>query len=435
MNDHSTACRSCGGSRLELVLDLGCTPLANALLTAGQLAATERTYPLQLAFCPDCTLVQILETVPPEELFSEYLYLSSWSDTMIAHARELVQETITRRRLVRSAPPQRSAAAEAADVDRLKAVTTNALVMEAASNDGYLLQFYRSAGVPVLGIEPARNVAQIAVRERNIPTLVRFFGREVAEELRASGRRAAVFHAHNVLAHVADLNGFVAGIATVLADDGVAVIEAPYVRDMVDHCEFDTIYHEHLCYFSLTALDRLFTRHGLRIHDVRRVAIHGGSLRIYASPVAAGETVSATVTDLLAEEAARGVTAAIYYRQFANRVRALKSQLCQTLGDLKSRGGRIAAYGASAKGSTLLNYCGIGREILDYVVDRSTLKQGRYTPGKQLAIHAPEKLLDDRPDYVLLLTWNFADEILMQQAEYRRRGGKFIVPVPELKVA
>jgi SAM-dependent methyltransferase len=405
-------CRSCGGDRLEIVLDLGCTPLANALLTSEQLNAPEATYPLELAFCPDCTLVQILETVPPENLFREYLYLSSWSDTMLAHARALVSELVESRRL-----------------------HAGQLVMEAASNDGYLLQYYRERGIPVLGIEPARNVADIAVRDRQVPTLVEFFGSEVAGELRNSGRRASVFHAHNVLAHVADLNGFVRGIATVLADDGVAVVEAPYVRDLVDHCEFDTIYHEHLCYFSLTALDALFSRHGLRIHDVRRVAIHGGTLRIYASPLAAGGHVSASVTALLADEGAAGLTTADYYRAFASRVQTLRDQLRATLDGLKASGQRIAAYGASAKGSTLLNYCGIGRERLEYVVDRSTLKQGRYTPGRKLAIHAPARLLDDQPDYLLLLTWNFAEEILAQQAEYRRRGGRFLIPVPEVKVA
>jgi SAM-dependent methyltransferase len=386
--------------------------LANALLTADRLDAAEKTYPLELAFCPDCTLVQILETVPPEELFSEYLYLSSWSDTMVSHARSLANELIASRRLTRES-----------------------LVIEAASNDGYLLQHYRAAGVGVLGIEPARNIAEIAERERRIPTLARFFGRELAAELRTQGRRADVFHAHNVLAHVSDLNGFVAGIATVLAEDGLAVIEAPYVGDLIEHCEFDTIYHEHLCYFSLTALDRLFARHGLAIHDVRRVAIHGGTLRISASHTAARVPVSPAVTQLLHEEQAAGLTGADYYRCFAARVEQLRTQLVDELSRLKRTGRRIAAYGASAKGSTLLNFCGIGGELIDYVVDRSTLKQGRYTPGRKLAIHAPGRLLDDQPDYLLLLTWNFAEEILQQQAEYRRRGGRFIVPVPEVRLA
>ena len=402
------SCRSCGAHGMELVLSLGRTPLANALLTQEQLTQPEPYYPLDLAFCPSCALVQITKTVPPEELFSDYLYYSSFSDTMLRHAQSLVGRLITERQLGRKS-----------------------LVVEIASNDGYLLQYYVRAGVPVLGIEPAANIAGEAVK-RGVPTIVEFFGGELAGRLSASGQRADVIHAHNVLAHVADLNGFVEGIGVLLKPDGVVVIEAPYLKDLIDHCEFDTIYHEHLCYFSLTALDHLFRRHQLFINDVERIAIHGGSLRVTVGKSAAQK---ASVARLLAEEAAWGVDRFATYRDFGARVEMLKATLTAMLAGFKLRGDRIAAYGAAAKGSTLLNYFGIGRETLDFVVDRSPHKQGRFMPGVHIPILAPERLLEDMPDEVLLLTWNFADEIFEQQKAYRQLGGRFIIPVPEVKVA
>jgi SAM-dependent methyltransferase len=308
--------------------------------------------------------------------------------------------------------------------------------VEIASNDGYLLQYYKKAGIPVLGIEPANNVAQVA-EERGIPTLCEFFGETLACQLKDRGRQADVVHANNVLAHVADLNGFVRGIHLLLKDDGVAVIEVPYVKEMIERCEFDTIYHEHLCYFSLTALDSLFRRHGLLIQDVERIPIHGGSLRISANKISIGWSEnggSPRVHQMLQEEAKWGVNEAELYRGFGEKVENLREDLLALLRDLRMQNKRIAAYGASAKGSTLLNYFGIGKEMLDFVVDRSTIKQGHYTPGTHLPIHPPEKLLEAMPDYVLLLTWNFADEILAQQTEFRRLGGRFIIPIPEPKV-
>jgi hypothetical protein len=415
MIESHTPCRSCGASSLLTVLSLGRTPLANALLTAEQLEEPEETYPLDLAFCPVCTLLQITETVPPEKLFREYFYLSSFSDTMLRHAELLVSELI---------PSQ--------------GVGSDSLVVEIASNDGYLLQYYKRAGVPVLGIEPAVNIARVAETERGIPTVCEFFGEALAQRLRDEGRRASVIHANNVLAHVADLNGFVRGLELLLKDDGITVIEAPYAKEMIDRSEFDTIYHEHLCYFSLTALDRLFSRHGLTIFDVELLAIHGGSLRIFAGKTTASRNAararSQRVLKMLEEEAAWGVSESDFYLGFAQKVESLRANLLKLLRGLKTEGTHIAVYGASAKGSTLLNYCGIGREMIDFVVDRSRVKQGYYTPGTHLPIYAPEKLLEEMPEYALLLTWNFADEILEQQAEYRSRGGRFIIPIPELKI-
>jgi len=293
--------------------------------------------------------------------------------------------------------------------------------------------------VRVLGIEPAVNIARVARDERGIATLNEFFGAELAARLNADGDRADVVHAHNVLAHVADLNGFVSGLQLLLKDDGVAIIEVPYVKEMIDHCEFDTIYHEHLCYFSLNALNQLFERHGLVIGDVETLPIHGGSLRLFVQRKAALSTAdtqesSSRVAQMLAEEEEWGVRKAGFYQGFAKKVDSLRGKLVQMLADLKAGGKGIAAYGASAKGSTLLNYFGIGRETIDFVADRSTIKQGLYTPGTHLPIYGPEKLLEAMPDYVLLLTWNFAGEILAQQAEYRDRGGRFIIPIPEVTV-
>ena len=403
-----SACRSCGATHLEPVLDLGLTPLADRLVTQEGLATPEPRYSLVVAFCPACALVQITETVPPEVLFCEdYPYFSSFSDALLRHSRDNVLELITERGL-----------------------GADSLAVELASNDGYLLKNYREQGIPVLGIDPAEGPAREA-EKIGVTTLNTFFTRELARQLASEGRRADVIHANNVLAHVADTNGFVAGIAVLLKPEGVAVIEVPYVRDLIDHVEFDTIYHEHLCYFSVTALDHLFRRHGLYLNRVRRLAIHGGSLRLYVEP---RERVEDSVRTLLAEERATGVDRGDFYRDFATQVAGVKTALLALLRDLKAQGKSIAAYGAAAKGATLINYIGIGPELIDFVVDRNTFKQGRYMPGQHLPIFGPERLSEARPDYVLLLAWNFAAEIRAQQADYEQAGGRFIVPVPEPRV-
>ena len=408
----AAVCRSCGssgGSDLVPILDLGRTPLANRLPTRDQLAEPEPTYPLKLVFCPDCTLLQITETVPPEVLFRDYVYYSSFSDTMLKHA-----------------------AASAAQQIDLLGLGPNSLVVEAASNDGYLLRNFVERDIPVLGIEPAHNIAEVA-RKHGVRTIDEFFGADLAARLASQGEQADLFLGNNVLAHVADLNGFVAGIRAILKPTGRSVIEAPYVKDMLDRVEFDTIYHEHLCYFSLTALNRLFERHGLRVVDVQRLSIHGGSIRFTAAHAGTAEPAPA-VNILLAEEHTWGVEQPESYRRFAGKVEELKTALRARLTELKQQGKRIAAYGASAKGSTLMNYFGINRETIDFVVDRSIYKQGRFTPGTHVPIRPTEYLLEMMPDYAVLLTWNFAEEILAQQAEYRKRGGKFLVPIPELRI-
>ena len=402
-----TSCRGCGGAPLEPVLSLGETPLANALLTAEALEAPEPRFPLTLAFCPRCSLAQILETVPPPTLFTNYPYFSSYSETMLAHAREFVSQSRVERRL-----------------------SQNSFVVEIASNDGYLLQYFQQAGVRVLGIEPAENVATVAREQRQIPTCSAFFDRALAEAIRVEHGSADLVVANNVLAHVPDLPGFVSGIRTLLRDDGRASIEVPYVREMLERCEFDTIYHEHLCYFSVTALDRLFAGQGLQVVDVERLTIHGGSIRVWAAHPGAGRR-TARLAALLAEERSAGLTTLAAFRSFSDRVALLRGTLRELLNGLKRDGQRIAAYGAAAKGSTLLNYCSIDGALIDFVVDRSPYKQGRYMPGVHLPIYSPARLLEEMPDYVLLLTWNFAQEIVAQQREYHERGGRFILPVPE----
>ena len=406
-----TRCRFCR-SPLEIVLaDLGSSPLANSYLAAEQLGEAERFLPLCTYVCSRCWLAQLPACASPEEIFGDYAYFSSYSESWLAHARDYV-----------------------AMASQRFALGPESLVVEVASNDGYLLRWFVERGVPVLGIEPAANVAP-AAEAMGVPTLVRFFGTALARELAAEGRRADLLLGNNVLAHVPDLIDFVGGLKLLLAPDGVITMEFPHLVRLVEGNQFDTIYHEHFSYFSFVAVERVFAAAGLVLFDVEELPTHGGSLRIYARHAESSRhPVTERVGALAARERALGVETAAWYEGFAERVRETKRGLLDFLIRERRAGRAVAAYGAPAKGNTLLNYCGVRSDLLDYTVDRSPHKQGRYLPGTRIPIHAPERVFETRPDHLLILPWNRRDEIAAQMAGIREWGGRFVVAIPEVEV-
>jgi len=387
------------------------SPLCESFVPAERRDAMEPFYPLRVFVCDHCFLVQLPTHVPSEEIFPEYAYFSSFSRSWLAHAEAYADAMITRFRL-----------------------TPSSQVIEVGSNDGYLLQFFMRRGLRALGVDPAANVAQSAIA-KGIPTKVKFFGRRVANELLARGVQADLLVGNNVLAHVPDLHDFAAGLRLVLKPGGVLTLEFPHLMRMIEDNQFDTIYHEHYSYFSLRTAEAILTAHGLSLFDVEELTTHGGSLRLYGQ-LAHAPVYPATdrLSDLRRREMEAGVSTAGYYDAFAERTRETKRQLLEFLIGTKRGGKRIAGYGAPGKGNTLLNYCGIGTDFLDYTVDRNPYKQGRLLPGSRIPIFAPERIDETRPDYLLILPWNLKEEIMAQMSRIRTWGGQFVVPIPSLKV-
>lgn len=404
------SCRFCAEPLVWPFADLGLSPLANGYLRAEDLSRMEPFYPLDVRVCESCLLVQLPVFESPERIFDDYAYLSSYSETWLAHAADYARTMVPH-----------------------LALGPHSLVVEIGSNDGYLLQHMRAAGIPALGIEPARPAAA-AAEAKGIETIGRFFGAALAHELVGAGREASLIIGNNVLAHVPTLNDFVEGLRILLAHDGLITLEFPHLLRLMAGRQFDTIYHEHFSYFSLLAARRIFAAHGLTIVKVEELPTHGGSLRIWARHTAADQPVDASVAAVERQEHTYGLHLPETYAQFANAVRETKRSLLAFLIRAKNEGRTIAAYGAPAKGNTLLNYCGVRSDFIDYTVDRNPRKQGLFLPGTHIPIHAPERLSETRPDYVLILPWNLKDEILEQMQVVREWGGRFVVPVPHVAV-
>jgi len=404
-------CRFCGAALEQTFCDLGMSPLSNAFLDAEQLQRMEPFYPLHAYVCGRCFLVQLQEFESPQHIFSEdYAYFSSYSDTWLEHARLYAEQMIGR-----------------------FGFAAKSQVVEIASNDGYLLQYFRQRDIPVLGIEPASNVAEVAVA-KGIPTLTRFFGSETARDLAAKGIRADLLLGNNVLAHVPDLNDFVAGMKVILKPEGVLTMEFPHLQHLIEENQFDTIYHEHFSYFSFLAVQRVFAHHGIELFDVEELPTHGGSLRIYGRHAeqtgGSGERVKA----LVAREQRLRFGDIETYRTFSRRVKETKRKLLEFLISVQRDGKTVAGYGAPAKGNTLLNYCGIRTDLLEYTVDRSPHKQGKFLPGTHIPIFDPDRIRDTRPDFILILPWNIKEEVISQMAYAREWGAQFVIPIPEVRV-
>lgn len=412
MNPIPPPCRFCGAPITQVFCDLRATPPSNSFLRPEELAKGETSYPLKTFVCAVCTLVQLPEHASAEAIFNDYVYFSSFSDSWLAHARSYCDMI----------------------VDRLN-LGKHSLAVELASNDGYLLQYFKARGVPILGIDPSHTVAE-AAEKKGVPTIIDFFGTRLASRLVDEGREADLVIGNNVLAHVPDVNDFVAGIAKLLRFSGVVTMEFPHVVRLIEGVQFDTIYHEHFSYFSLHTAERIFASQQLTIFDVDEIPTHGGSLRIYARHAAneAAFPVAPTVEALRRREAEGGYDRSQGFEGFEHKVRRVKRDLLRFLIDQRERGKSIVGYGAAAKGNTLLNYCGIGVDFLDYVVDRNPMKQGRFLPGVRIPVKAPQAIAEDKPDYVLILPWNIKDEVIGQLSFIRSWGGQFVVPIPKLQV-
>ena len=402
-----TKCRFCGAEVAQTFVDLGMSPLCESYVSRDRLNQMEPFYPLHVKVCSHCFLVQLEEYVTPENIFSDYAYFSSYSDSWLAHARAYTDKMIER-----------------------FGFDQDSFVVELASNDGYLLQYFVDKNIPVLGIEPAANVAVVA-EEKGVSTLVKFFGKELAMELAEEGRKADLILGNNVLAQVPDLNSFVAGMKILLKPAGVITLEFPHLLRLVAENQFDTIYHEHFSYFSFLTTDHIFKSHGMKIFDVEEIPTHGGSLRVYGCHLEDGsKPVSSKVTALLEREKVAGCDRLEYYASFGEQVEKTKYQILESLIQAKKSGKTIAGYGAPGKGNTLLNYCGIRTDFIDYTVDRSPHKQGKFLPGTHIPIYHPDRITETRPDYVFILPWNLKDEIMKQMAHIRDWGGQFLVPIP-----
>ena len=408
---NNATCRFCKRPLRFTLVDLGMSPLCESYLSVEQLNQGESFYPLHAFVCENCFLVQLEEYVSRENIFTEYAYFSSYADTWLEHSKKYAHMVSGRFNL-----------------------NQDSFVVEVASNDGYLLQYFIQLGIPVLGIEPAKNVAKVAV-EKGVPTLMEFFGRELATRLRNEGKQADLIAGNNVLAQVPDINDFVAGLKILLKPGGVITIEFPHLMNLIEQNQFDTMYHEHFSYFSFITAEKIFSAHGLTLFDVEELPTHGGSLRIYARHT---EDESKPLTERAMEMHGREVRAGFadmeHYSAFGEKVKETKRKLLSFLIDARRAGKTVVGYGAPGKGNTLLNYCGVRTDFLDYTVDRNPYKHGKFLPGTHIPIFTPEKITETRPDYVLILPWNFKDEIMEQMSQIREWGGKFVVPIPELKV-
>jgi len=404
-------CRFCGTKLENTFVDLGMSPLCENYLASEHLNQMEPFYPLHVQVCGNCFLVQLEAYVTPEHIFSDYAYFSSYSDSWLAHAKRYTDLMVER-----------------------FGIGAKSFVVELASNDGYLLQYFVENKVPVLGIEPAANVADVAIR-KGVPTIVKFFGRETARELVASGKQADLLLGNNVLAQVPDLNNFVAGMKILLKPDGLITMEFPHLQRLMEENQFDTIYHEHFSYFSFLTAEKIFAAHGLTLFDVEELPTHGGSLRIYARHAEdSSKPIVTTVTELRKREQSAGYTRLETYSRFAEQVKETKRKLLEFLIQAKRGGKKIAGYGAPGKGNTLLNYCAIRTDFLDYTVDRNPYKHGRFLPGTHVPIYPPDRIRETKPDFLLILPWNLKDEIIKQNGFIREWGGKFVVPIPEVQV-